>query len=118
MATLRQADLFGRLSDTEFGLLLPQTDSAEALACAKRLRTTVQWLQISGIGSPVSVTASLGVAAVTGDLATPPMWFAAADIALYRAKCAGGNRVEIANPGAMAAAIPSSAMTDRRRLIG
>lgn len=112
--TLRQSDLFGRLGGEEFGLLLPETSADEAMQCAERVRRVIEALAIPLDGGlTVRVTSSLGVSSLTPELATPAMWFAATDIALYQAKRSGRNRVASADPTVIAAASPAIAMTDR-----
>ena len=60
IANLRQTESFGHLSYREFGLLLPGANLEEAVACARRLRSTIQRLPITFVGAPAVVTASLG----------------------------------------------------------
>jgi diguanylate cyclase (GGDEF)-like protein len=112
--TLRDSDALGRLGGEEFGVLLPETPTQEALQCAERLRQTIEKLDVvvDG-GAALRITASFGVASLTDELATPAMWFAAADIALYQAKRSGRNRVVSADLGILPGAVPKPAMTDR-----
>ena len=49
-------------------------------------------------GAPLTVTASFGVAEIPGSADDKATLIAAADAALYRAKRAGKNRVERADP--------------------
>lgn len=85
---LRSADVVARLGGDEFGVLLTSTTEREALSVAAR---------IGGLlGEPISigeravqVSASVGVAiARPGDAARPLL--RNADLAMYRAKVAGG----------------------------
>jgi diguanylate cyclase (GGDEF)-like protein len=89
----RDVDIAGRLGGEEFALLLPDTDVAGAAAGAERLCHAFAKLRIwLGEGREVSVTASFGVA----ELAEGQSWnglLRAADVALYRAKEQGKNRV-------------------------
>ena len=55
-----------------------------------------------GVGMPATV--SVGLAQFDGDVPPLAAGLAAADHALYRAKALGGNRVELARPGASSAA--------------
>jgi diguanylate cyclase (GGDEF)-like protein len=89
---LREQDVLGRLGGEEFAVLLPETPRAEALAVADRLRASVA----SGhIVDGVRVTVSIGLA----DLGPADVVWAdtleRADQALYAAKHAGRNRVEV-----------------------
>jgi diguanylate cyclase (GGDEF)-like protein len=86
---VRQADVVGRLGGDEFGVLMPETDGDVAHAAANRL--------VSGIrtvfrGTP-SVTASIGVVAVSGTEAGTDELLRKADQAMYAAKRAGKDRV-------------------------
>ena len=89
----RDVDVAGRLGGEEFALLLPETDIDGAAAGAERLCRSLAKLRIwLGEGREVSVTASFGVA----ELAEDQSWnglLRAADLALYRAKEQGKNRV-------------------------
>src|SRR2546430_13044009 len=59
---LRQADVVGRLGGDEFGVLMPETDGDVAHAAANRLVSSIRTVFR---GTP-SVTASVGVVAVSG----------------------------------------------------
>jgi diguanylate cyclase (GGDEF)-like protein len=89
----RDVDIAGRLGGEEFALLLPETDLDGAAAGAERLCRSLSKLRIwVGEGREVSVTASFGIA----ELAEDQSWnglLRAADLALYRAKEQGKNRV-------------------------
>lgn len=86
---LRTCDIPARYGGEEFAVLLPDTDGAEALAFAERIRTAAE----SHPFPHRSVTLSLGVATVDAQ-GTPEALIAAADEALYAAKRSGRNRVE------------------------
>ncbi len=110
-AQLRSYDGLGRWGGEEFLMLLPGTGLAEALAVAERIRANLAEARPAlPDGTQVSLTASLGVAALadTSAGAAGEQWLddlvRAADRALYRAKSAGRNRVAAAT--AEAAAVP------------
>ena len=108
----RPGDLIARYGGEEFALLLPDCGAAKAREIAARVLADVGSLRIPHAGSPTAgwVTISLGVASMaapkadasadTGDeaLRGPESLVGAADAALYRAKRAGRNRVELAAP--------------------
>jgi diguanylate cyclase (GGDEF)-like protein len=97
-ATLRDSDLAGRWGGEEFLLLLPGADAAGGAQLADRVREAFLEHAFPGReGTPVRVTCSFGVAQHrAGD--DERDLFAAADRALYRAKRAGKNRVELEAP--------------------
>lgn len=94
----RPADAVARYGGEEFAVLLPNTDAAGAGTVAEGLRAAVAGLGLEHAGSSfLRVTISLGVAAVvpTAGMSADRL-VRAADAALYRAKAAGRNRVEVA----------------------
>lgn len=95
----RRQDLLGRFGGEEFLAVLPATAAAEGgLSLAETVRAAVAAAPVTGVGEvglPLSV--SIGVAEVApcaaGDTEAVVR---AADLAMYRAKVAGRNRVELA----------------------
>ena len=112
----RSGDLAARFGGEEFVILLPETDSAGALALADHIREEIEGLDIQHCGSLCGrVTASVGVAAIRPHAADrPDMLVEAADKALYRAKSAGRNRVALAHNQAAASltVMPAASSTD------
>ncbi|WP_416138755.1 diguanylate cyclase [Halomonas sp. HK25] len=89
---LREADNMGRWGGEEFIVLATSTDQDGARVLAERLRRRVAALSLGELGG---VTISLGVtAAQPGD--DRRRLVARADQAMYRAKAAGRNRIEVA----------------------
>lgn len=97
-ARLRATDTFSRVGGEEFALLLPATDEAGALRLAEAVRAAVAAMPVaSASGEVLSVTVSAGVAvARPEDGWSADQAYQAADDALYAAKHAGRNRVELA----------------------
>jgi diguanylate cyclase (GGDEF)-like protein/PAS domain S-box-containing protein len=92
---LRRVDLFGRLGGEEFGILLPGTDAAGARQFAEGFRRYVADTPLESSKGAIPFTISIGVAALDpGDTAADSI-MARADVALYRAKEGGRNRVEV-----------------------
>ena len=93
---LRETDLIGRLGGEEFCLFLPQTAPAQALQVAERLRQEIAALAFrTDAGEAFSVTVSVGIAGVKPAGDSVSEWLSRADEALYKAKAAGRNRVEL-----------------------
>ena len=90
----RVSDVAARLGGEEFALLLPETDQQGAVHLAQRLRTAIEKnLYLSTSGTPVKVTASIGVATATPEAREMEKLLSSADSQLYRAKNNGRNRV-------------------------
>jgi diguanylate cyclase (GGDEF)-like protein len=94
--TVRDVDLAGRWGGEEFVLILPGTDLAGGAQVAERIRVALAGRVVLAVDrTPITVTASFGVAAIPPDKTASEL-FAAADDAMYQAKRAGKNRVETA----------------------
>ncbi len=93
---LRSMDLAARLGGEEFVIALPMTDDVGARAAAERLRQAVKadTVEAADGGHLPAVTISIGVA-VMQSAESVQDFFTRADAALYRAKEAGRDRVEI-----------------------
>ena len=87
---LRATDVIARLGGDEFVILLPRVDRAGATAVARSLVETVRAEALTGDARGVTVS----VGAIAFDVRTPALpqdVIAAADIAMYDAKAAGGD---------------------------
>jgi diguanylate cyclase len=108
---LREVDTPGRLGGDEFGVVLSDTDDAHAHAVAERIRQQVEQSHI-GTGSEAHAwTVSLGLAEINHAISGVSVWVRHADIALYRAKSHGRNRVCGTLPTASADDLPADGMT-------
>ncbi|TPG42619.1 sensor domain-containing diguanylate cyclase [Sphingomonas koreensis] len=97
--TLRPSDVFGRLGGEEFALLLPETNSTEAMKVAERLRLAIaDYAMPLPDGATTRVTASFGIAEWSAGLALPNAWIEQADVMLYLAKSSGRNCTKVAEP--------------------
>jgi diguanylate cyclase (GGDEF)-like protein len=90
-SALRGADVAARYGGEEFSILLPQTTLREAVLIAERIRTKVEKTNFSNR----QVTISLGIATCSNIIKTVPALIKAADKALYQAKTAGRNNVQV-----------------------
>ncbi|WP_245593366.1 sensor domain-containing diguanylate cyclase [Azospirillum halopraeferens] len=96
---LREYDILGRLGGEEFMVCLPGTTVDEARVVAERLRRYLARLGIAGPNGRFHVTVSIGIAGVEGGCDTLDQAIHRADLALYRAKREGRNRVVPYEPG-------------------
>lgn len=99
---LRSTDVFARIGGEEFMLLLPETDLRGARGLAERVRVGVSHLAIDGLPADFRITLSAGVTEFVHEEAMEA-WLKRTDIALYRAKEGGRNRVETDPAGESAA---------------
>lgn len=96
-AEARGVDTPGRLGGEEFAILLPGTVPAEAASFAERLRRNLTSQVIETEAGQITVTASIGIAAIQIEDASSEESLNRADKAMYQAKNSGRNRVEIAS---------------------
>jgi diguanylate cyclase (GGDEF)-like protein len=94
--SLRPGDHLGRYGGEEFAVILPDTDASEAARVAERLRDAVASLEPDWAPGASRVTLSGGIASSTPSRTDFSQLMVRADQALYRAKDAGRNRIEIA----------------------
>lgn len=100
LATCRSRDVAARFGGDEFALLLPRTRASEAKVVAERIRSELARVRAT-VGAPLTklLTVSIGVADLEAVReARTDLLFEAADRALYAAKQAGRDRVEVAAP--------------------
>ena len=90
---LRDIDIFGRFGGEEFVVFLPQTNIMDAFIIGERLRKEISDTSFETSKSPLFVTISLGVAALTKAKETPGKLLELADEALYKAKKTGKNKI-------------------------
>jgi diguanylate cyclase (GGDEF)-like protein len=89
----------GRFGGEEFVVLLPKTRAEEACRIADRLRSGAPVVQVpAGSNTVVGVTISIGVASLGEHGHDLFELLAAADLALYRAKHTGRDRVCLYDP--------------------
>ena len=95
---VREMDFVARWGGEEFLAVLPDTDPEGAKLVAERIRRKVenQVIDVAGIGEPLKVTMTLGVATLRpGEGAEQAI--IRADAALYEGKHQGRNRVAFAS---------------------
>ncbi|HUF17847.1 MAG TPA: diguanylate cyclase [Thermoanaerobaculia bacterium] len=103
--TARATDLIARYGGDEFAIIAPETAGENAFHCAERIRKRVAGSPIHVGASEIAMTLSAGVASGPSQaLRSAAQVIEEADRALYRAKAAGRNRVELADPSPAAKA--------------
>ncbi|GAA4614496.1 GGDEF domain-containing protein [Actinoallomurus liliacearum] len=90
---LREYDVVGRFGGEEFAVLLPNADMLEACRVAERLRSRVGRMCVPADDATITVTISIGVALFRTHGHDLIELLASADLALYRAKESGRNRI-------------------------
>jgi diguanylate cyclase (GGDEF)-like protein/PAS domain S-box-containing protein len=99
LGVLRAGDVVGRLGGDEFVIATegdPGSAGPEAVAERVRHELRAPFHLAAADGSPVTVSASIGVA--TGDRPSAEDLIRDADVALYRAKAAGRDRIVVFRP--------------------
>ncbi|ROM80323.1 hypothetical protein BK654_05385 [Pseudomonas brassicacearum] len=91
---LRGGDFIARFGGEEFVLLVPNTPLAAGVKLAEALRAAIEVCPFHFKGEPVTVTVSIGMTAFKPGERSD-LVIKRADLALYRAKNAGRNRVEL-----------------------
>jgi len=89
----RKSDLVARLGGDEFALILPETTNAMGIVVAEKLRTILGSTELVLPSGNTRVSISVGVASYPDNGEDMDNLFQAVDVALYRAKRQGKNRV-------------------------
>ena len=92
---MRETDIAGRYGGEEFTLILVDTNLKDAEFVAQRIRKSIEAMKTNYQGKDIQVTASFGVAHITGNVPNYESWIKAADLGLYIAKDTGRNKVAI-----------------------
>ena len=93
--SIRNIDMICRIGGEEFVIVLPNTNAEVAAKIADRMRRSISGtpFNVGAKSGPLTVTVSIGVAAVEGSSDTMEAILKRADEALYSAKRSGRNRV-------------------------
>lgn len=113
---LRESDCLGRWGGEEFIILMPETDFEAARIACRRLCAAQREQRFPGLPHALAVTVSAGVATYrAGESAN--LLLQRADMALYRAKVGGRDRVEgetrVAEPPRNAASLGAEGQSPR-----
>ncbi|WP_020200498.1 MULTISPECIES: sensor domain-containing diguanylate cyclase [Cupriavidus] len=98
MGSSRKVDVFARWGGEEFVAALPGLDAEQARAAAEALKSTFEQQDFTHnwrIGIPIPFTVSIGVASRKPGERDAQAILKRADLALYKAKETGRNRVEV-----------------------
>jgi len=91
---VRGLDLACRYGGEEFVVVMPETDGAFAYMVAERLRQDVSEVTFETESGPLDITLSIGIASLESSEESGEDILKRADVALYKAKGEGRNRVE------------------------
>jgi diguanylate cyclase (GGDEF)-like protein len=94
VSRLRKSDIVARYGGEEFVAILPGTQIDGAVAAAEHARSAIEATELEATGGILKITCSFGVAEMTSDVPGSDVLVKRADLALYRAKENGRNRVE------------------------
>ena len=90
---IRNVDILGRQGGEEFIVLMPETSTKGAFKVAERLRASISETPLKTSGPTISLTISVGVGVQETATTNIESLMKIADIALYKSKRAGRNRV-------------------------
>ena len=93
---LRKNDTVGRVGGEEFAIILAGVGVAEANIFAKRVQKQIAETPLVADDQTILVTVSIGIAVMNATDASADASLSRSDMALYRAKESGRNRIEIA----------------------
>ena len=114
---LRDSDMACRYGGEEFGVLMPETTPAAAAAAMARLQ---QRMRECPLVDGMDVTASCGIAGLSGDLDDVQAWMRLTDQMLYRAKHNGRDCIVVAgqeNPPPVRASVELTEAAARLKLL-
>ena len=98
---IREYDIAGRFGGEEFCIIMLESGPDEAAVMAERIRATIEEaaIKVDNHAEPIRATMSFGIASYPSHATSAQELLHQADLAVYRAKAGGRNRVCVANPG-------------------
>jgi len=93
---LRKSDMIGRFGGEEFLVVCPHTSLKDCLTIGEKLRDTVERIDLSDLSSTLCITISVGCAGKVKNQNDIGLLIKKADDALYHAKHAGRNQIQVA----------------------
>ncbi|MGB5438118.1 MAG: GGDEF domain-containing protein [Gammaproteobacteria bacterium] len=91
--SIRTSDVLARYGGDEFIILMTQTSTEHASIIAERIRAAIHNTSFELHGSRVVTTVSIGIASFPDNVGTADAVFEKADVALYKSKQDGRDRV-------------------------
>jgi len=95
LSSVRSTDTAYRYGGEEFCVVMRETSSEDAMHFAERVRQRIE--QRFASGELAGLTASFGVTGFSHDSPTPRSLIEAADVAMYKSKHLGKNRVALSS---------------------
>jgi diguanylate cyclase (GGDEF)-like protein len=95
---VREEDIACRAGGEEFVIILPGTGKTALRSRAEAVRKTIEQASVQAGDGTLKLTVSIGLASFPSYGDTGPAVLRAADVALYKAKAAGRNRVVMCTP--------------------
>ncbi|HXI03230.1 MAG TPA: diguanylate cyclase [Candidatus Saccharimonadales bacterium] len=97
VATVRDVDIAARFGGEEFAVILPETPRRGAWVVAERIRVEIErhFRRRGGFERAIRLTVSGGLSCYPQDAEDPSSLISKADRALYKAKRAGKNKIEL-----------------------
>ncbi len=95
---LRETDVLARLGGDEFAIILPYVSETQAVSIATQLLDLVRYHASIEKGHPLGITVSIGIALFPRHADTVETLLTYADLAMYRAKEEGRNRICVYTP--------------------
>ncbi|MBP7215786.1 MAG: sensor domain-containing diguanylate cyclase [Candidatus Omnitrophica bacterium] len=92
---VRMVDVIARYGGEEFAVILPELDLQESAAIAEKIRASIEAFKFFHNDTPIQVTVSLGVATFPDHAVNKDELIKQADMALYKSKEAGRNRLTL-----------------------
>jgi diguanylate cyclase (GGDEF)-like protein len=106
---VREEDIACRAGGEEFVIILPGTGKTALRSRAEALRKTIEQARIPAGDGMLKLTVSIGLASFPSYGDSGQGVLRAADVALYKAKAAGRNRVAMCTPSAVRTSSPAKA---------
>ncbi|HZT63957.1 MAG TPA: sensor domain-containing diguanylate cyclase, partial [Burkholderiales bacterium] len=106
---VREEDIACRAGGEEFVIILPGTGKTALRSRAEAVRKTIEQASIAAGEGTLKLTVSIGLASFPSYGDSGPAVLRAADVALYKAKAAGRNRVIMCTPSSVRTASAAKA---------